>query len=59
MRFAPTVAAEINKMILPRWGEFCCARHCRGRCQRLMGFALSERRLERGVEIGNMRGLGC
>jgi hypothetical protein len=26
MRFAPTVATEINKMFLPRWGEFCCVR---------------------------------
>ena len=24
MQFAPTVATEINKMLLPRWGEFCC-----------------------------------
>jgi len=22
MRFAPTAATEINKMLLPRWGEF-------------------------------------
>ena len=28
-------------MLLARWGEFCCVRHCRGRCQRLKGFALS------------------
>ena len=41
-------------MLLARWGEFCCARHCRGRYQRLMIFALSGRWWVWGVEIENM-----
>ena len=39
-------------MLLPRWGEFCSVPHCRGRYQRLKGFALSGCWWVRGVEIG-------
>ena len=46
-------------MLLARWGEFCSEPHCRERCQWLMGFDLSGRSIERGVEIVNVRGLGC
>ena len=46
-------------MLLPRWGEFCSVPHCRERCQRLMGFDLSGRSIELGVEIGNVYRLEC
>jgi len=59
MRFAPTVATEINKMLLPRWGELCCVPNCRGRCQRLMGVALSGRSLVHSGENGNVYSLVC
>ena len=50
---------ELGINVVGPLGEFCSVPHCRGRCQRLMGFALSGRSIERGVEIGSVRGLGC
>ena len=46
-------------MLLARWGEFMLWVLMPRAVPTADGFALAGRWLQRGVEIGNVRGLGC
>ena len=46
-------------MLLARWGELCCVGAVPRTVPTADGVCTFRRSMERGVEIGNVRGLGC